>query len=147
MVSPSPSCTIRSCGEEALGGLSLKTEVSPPDTEWEGVAASPTLGLLKTRLIQVSSSSESTTTATTPFCLSTGAGSVVLGAEVAEVGGVIGIEVLTPAAVALRLASSSASFFFLSLLKPISAQRRRISQGTQVTIIKQVRVQAKIRQE
>ena len=72
---------------------------------------------------------------------------MVLGAEVAEVGGVIGIEVLTPAAVALRLASSSASFFFLSLLKPISAQRRRISQGTQVTIIKQVRVQAKIRQE
>jgi len=30
---PPPSCTIRSCGEEALGGLSLKAGVSSPDAE------------------------------------------------------------------------------------------------------------------
>jgi len=56
-----------------------------------------------------------------PFLSIDRADSVVLGAEVAKVGGVIGIEVPTPAAAALCLASSSANFFFLSLLKPISA--------------------------
>ena len=76
----------------------------------------------------MSSSYESMTT--TPFCLSsTGAGSVVLGAEVAEGGGVVGVEVPTPAAAALRLANRLANFFFLSLLKPISAWRQQVNVG------------------
>jgi len=50
-----------------------------------------------------------------------------IGAEVAEGGEVAGDEVPTPATNALRLASTSASFFFLSLLRPMSAQRQRIT--------------------
>ena len=78
----------------------------PPDAEAEGATASPTLCLLKTRPVHVSSSSVSK--ATTPLCPSTaGAGSMGWGAGVAEVA-------------ARRLASRSANFFFLYLLKPIS---------------------------
>jgi len=110
--------------EIAWGGSTRRIipegRVSLPDVEWEGTAASLTLGLLKTRPVQVSSSSESTTTTTTPFYLSTGAGSVVSGAEVTEFRGDLSVEVPMPAAAALHLASSSANFFFLSLLKPIS---------------------------
>ena len=84
-------------------GLSLKVGV-PPDAEGEDTTTSPTLCLLKTRLVHVSSSSVST--ATTPFCLSSaGAGSIGWGAKVAEIEGALGVEVPTPAAAALRLAS------------------------------------------
>ena len=84
----------------------------PPDTEAEGATTSPTLYLLKTRSVHVSSSSVSTTT--TPFCLSTaGAGSIGWGAEVAEVGGAMDVEVPTPAMAVLHLASWSANFFFV----------------------------------
>jgi len=44
---------LQECGEEALGGLSLKVGV-PPDVEGEGATASPTLCLLKTRPVHVS---------------------------------------------------------------------------------------------
>ena len=46
---PSPSCTIRSRGEEALGGLSLKDGAWPSVAECDGASTSPTLCLLKTR--------------------------------------------------------------------------------------------------
>jgi len=90
----------------------------PPDVEAEGVALSPTFCHLKTRSMHVSSSSVST--ATTPLCPPTaGAGSIGWGAGVAEVEGAMGFDMPSPAAVALRLASRSANFFY-SLLKPIS---------------------------
>jgi len=98
----------------------------PPDAEAEGATASPTLCLLKTRLVQVSSSPDSI--ATTPACLSiAGAGSVGWGAEVAEVEGATGVEGPAPAAAALHLDNRSASFFFLTLLKPISTQRQQVN--------------------
>jgi len=102
--------------EVAQGGGALGVipeSWSPTISEGEDATTSPTLCLLKTRPVHVSSSSDSTTT--TPFCLSS------TGTEVAEVGGVMGVEVATPAAVALRLASRSANFFLLSFLKPIFA--------------------------
>jgi len=51
----------------------------------------------------------------------------VFRAEVAEVGGVLGVEVPTPAAAVLRLASRLANFFFLSLLKLISARKQQVN--------------------
>jgi len=41
----------------------------------------------------------------------------------------MGVEVPTPAAAILRLASRSASFFFLSLLKPISTRKQQVNTG------------------
>jgi len=76
--------------------------------------------------MQVSSSSEPAVTTTTPFCLlSTGVGSNVFGAEVAEGGRFAGVKVPAAAAAALHLASSSTSFFFFSALKAISAQKEQ----------------------
>jgi len=78
----------------------MKVE-DPPDAKAEGATASPTLCLLKTRPVHVSSSSVST--ATTPLCSSTaGAGSMGWGAGVAEVEGAMGVEVPALAAAALR---------------------------------------------
>ena len=77
----------------------------------------PTLGRLKTRPVHVSSSSDSTAT-TPPSSTAAGAGLMGWGTGVTEVEGAMGVEGLAPAAAALRLANRSASFFFLSLLKP-----------------------------
>jgi len=68
----------------------------------------------------------------------------VWGAEVGEVGGALGIEVPTPAAAALRLASKSGNFFFLSLLKPISIRKQQVNMGN---IGKVNKIQANVRQE
>jgi len=74
--------TLRYCkgsGEEALGGWSIKVG-NPPDAEVEVATALPTLDLLKTRSMHISSSSVSTST--TPSGLSiAGAGSVWQGQE------------------------------------------------------------------
>ena len=39
------------------------------------------------------------------------------------------VEVPAPAAAALRLASRSVNFFFLSLLKPISTRKQQVNTG------------------
>jgi len=44
-------------------------------------------------------------------------------------GRVAGVEVSAQAAVALRLASKSASFFFLSALMAMSAQKQQVTKG------------------
>jgi len=56
--SPSPSCITMSRGEEALGVFSLKQGARSSEAEWVGTAALTTRCLLKTRPIQVSSSSK-----------------------------------------------------------------------------------------
>jgi len=67
---------------------------------------------------------------TTPLCPSTvGAGLMGWGADVTEVDGVTGVDVPSPTTAALRLASRSTSFFFLSLLKPISTHRQQVNTG------------------
>ena len=55
-------------GKMHLGEFSLKKEARPSEADWAGTATSTTLFLLKTRLEQVSSSSEAVAS-TTPFCL------------------------------------------------------------------------------
>ena len=52
-------------------------------------------------------------------------------AGAAKVEGAMGIDVPYPVAVAFRLASRSAIFFFLSLLKPISANKQQVNTGYQ----------------
>jgi len=95
---------------------------------YEGVAVLPTLGRLKTRPVHISLSSDSTTI--TPLrSTAAGAGLMGWGADVAEVEGATGVDVPSPTAAALRLASRSANFFFLSLLKLISTHRQQVNTG------------------
>jgi len=93
--------------------------------------------------VQVSLSSEPAI-ATTPFCLlSTGAGSDAFGVEVAEEGGLAGVEVPAPTVAALRLANKSTYFFFLYSLMAMYAQRQQVKmkgQDMQLTTTKQVKV-------
>jgi len=100
---------LRLRGEEALDGLSLKDAAWPSEAECDGASTSPTLDLLKTRPVQVSSSFEPAVTTTTPFCLlSMGVGSDETGATTTKKAGLAGAEVP-----ALRRVTSLASLFLL----------------------------------
>jgi len=63
---PPLSSTMSSRGEEALGGWSLKDGAWSSEAEWDGATTSAPFFLLKTRPMQVSSSSEAMAS-TAPF--------------------------------------------------------------------------------
>jgi len=73
-----------------------------------------------------------------PLSFVDGAGSVESGAEVVGGGA---FEVPSPAALTLRLASNSGSFFFLSSSMAMSAQKQQVKgQDMQLTTIKQAKI-------
>jgi len=109
-------------GDEALGGFSPKEGAWPSEAEWDGATTSSPLFLLKTRPVQVPSSSEAVAS-TTPFYLwLIRVGSGEIGAEVAAEGWPAGVEAPASARAALRRATNSANLFLFSSLTTIYAQ-------------------------
>jgi len=91
---------------------------APTETEAEGTKDTPSLGRLRTRPVQVSSSSDSI--ASTPLrSLAIGAEVIGCGAGIVYVDGAKGIGRHVPVATALCLARRSANFLFLSSLRRI----------------------------
>ena len=112
--SPSVFVTTRSRGEEALGGFSRKEGAQPSETECAETVTSTPLFLLKTRPVQVSSSSEAVAS-TTPFCLRSAG--VEAEGLVAGVGAGGALEGPTPF---LSLEAASASIFLFSTFSTMS---------------------------